>query len=124
MTKGTQESAEPSSDQKPAPRATPPPGAAAELATDPKQQPRVVSSPSDVAGLVLMQIDLVNGRKDDLTIAIKGLSDLMRQLVRAYGENTQTIEQLQSQVKKMERSGRSGSSASDNGKRKSSRSSG
>ena len=123
MTKGTQESAATPSDQKSTPRVTPPPGAAAERAAN-VQQPRIVSRPEDVAGLVLMQIDLVNVRKDDLTIAIKGLSDLMRQLVRAYGENTQTIEQLQSQVKKMERSGRSGSSASDNGKRKSSRSSG
>ena len=84
------------------------------------QQPRVVSRPEDVAGLVLMQIDLVNARKDDLTIAIKGLSDLTRQLVRAYGENMQTIEQLQSKVKKIGSSERSASSSS-NGKRKSSR---
>ena len=119
MTKGTQQSASTRSDQNSTPRATPPPGIAAERSAT-AQQPRVVSRPEDVAGLVLMQIDLVNARKDDLTIAIKGLSDLTRQLVRAYGENTQTIEQLQSQVKKMERSGRS-SSASSNGKRKASR---
>ena len=71
-----------------------------------------------------MQIDLVNARKDDLTIAIKGLSDLTRQLVRAYGENMQTIEQLQSKVKKLGSSGGSGGSgnsgsSSSNGKRKS-----
>lgn len=119
MTKGTQETAGTPADQRSGPRATPPPGAAAEQAAAP-QQPRVVSRPEDVAGLVLMQIDLVNARKDDLTIAIKGLSDLTRQLVRAYGENMQTIEQLQSKVKKLGSADRQGSSSS-NGKRKSSR---
>ena len=99
--------------------ATPPPGMAAQQAAI-AQQPRVVSRPEDVAGLVLMQIDLVNARKDDLTIAIKGLSDLTRQLVRAYGENMQTIDQLQSTVKKMGSSAKTGSPSS-NGKRKSSR---
>jgi hypothetical protein len=118
MTKGTQEAASAPADQRTGSRATPPPGAAAQAAAG--QQPRVVSRPEDVAGLVLMQIDLVNARKDDLTIAIKGLSDLTRQLVRAYGENMQTIEQLQSKVKKLGSSGGSGSSSS-NGKRKSSR---
>ncbi|GMQ77276.1 MAG: hypothetical protein BMS9Abin01_2604 [Gammaproteobacteria bacterium] len=116
MTKGTQESASTPADQKPTPRVTPPPGVAAEMAAA-AQQPRVVSRPEDVAGLVLMQIDLVNARKDDLTIAIKGLSDLTRQLVRAYGENMQTIDQLQTQVKKMGSSAKTGSSSS-NGKRK------
>lgn len=119
MTKGTQESASRQGDQNSGPRATPPPGAAADQVAA-AQQPRVVSRPEDVAGLVLMQIDLVNARKDDLTIAIKGLSDLTRQLVRAYGENTQTIDQLQSKLKKLGRDGRS-SSSSSNGKRKSGR---
>ncbi len=119
MTKGTQEAAGASADQNSGPRATPPPGAAAAQAANP-QQPRVVSRPEDVAGLVLMQIDLVNARKDDLTIAIKGLSDLTRQLVRAYGENMQTIEQLQSKVKQAGSSQRAAGSSS-NGKRKPSR---
>jgi hypothetical protein len=92
------------------------PGQAPGTAGDPQtgfQQPRVVSRPEDVAGLVLMQIDLVNARKDDLTIAIKGLSDLTRQLVRAYGENMQTIQELQKKV------GKQGSgSKPDNGKGK------
>jgi hypothetical protein len=133
MTKGTQDPAGASADNKSGPRATPPPGVAA-ARTAGLQQPRVVSRPEDVAGLVLMQIDLVNARKDDLTIAIKGLSDLTRQLVRAYGENTQTIQQLQSKVKKMGDSEKpassssnakspssNGKSSSSNGKRKSSR---
>jgi len=120
MTKGSQEAADTSADQNSGPRATPPPGVAANQT---RQQPRVVSRPEDVAGLVLMQIDLVNARKDDLTIAIKGLSDLTRQLVRAYGENVQTIDQLQSKLKKAAGPGprRSGGSSSSNGKRKPSR---
>ena len=119
MTKGTQDSAGKPAQAPSGNRATPPPGAAAQQAAA-GQQPRVVSRPEDVAGLVLMQIDLVNARKDDLTIAIKGLSDLTRQLVRAYGENMQTIDQLQSRLKKTDREGRT-SPSSSNGKRKSSR---
>ena len=118
MTKGTQEPAGASAEKKSGRKATPPPGAAAQAAAP--RQPRVVSRPEDVAGLVLMQIDLVNARKDDLTIAIKGLSDLTRQLVRAYGENVQTIEQLQSKVKKMATPEKP-ASPSSNGKRKPSR---
>ena len=118
MTKGSQQAAGAPAEQNSGPRATPPPGAAAEQA---KQQPRVVSRPEDVAGLVLMQIDLVNARKDDLTIAIKGLSDLTRQLVRAYGENMQTIDQLQSRLKKAGEGARPSGSSSSNGKRKPSR---
>ena len=118
MTKGSQQAAGKPAEQNPGTRATPPPGVAAEQAN---QQPRVVSRPEDVAGLVLMQIDLVNARKDDLTIAIKGLSDLTRQLVRAYGENMQTIDQLQSKLKKAGGSSRPAGSSSSNGKRKASR---
>ena len=70
MTKGSQEAAGASADENSGSRATPPPGAAAAQAN---QQPRVVSRPEDVAGLVLMQIDLVNARKDDLTHCHQGI---------------------------------------------------
>lgn len=123
MTKGTQDQTGAAAEQPSGPRATPPPGVAAEQAAA-AQQPRVVSRPEDVAGLVLMQIDLVNARKDDLTIAIKGLADLTRQLVRAYGENMQTIGELQAKLKKVGRDGRSSNgsgSAPSNGKKKTSR---
>lgn len=85
-----------------------------------QQQPRIISNPEDVASLVLMQIDMVNARKDELTIAIKGLSDLTRQLVRAYGENTQAIQQLQQKVKKLEagKGAASGSASPPSSKRK------
>jgi hypothetical protein len=67
-----------------------------------REAPRVVSRPEDVAGLVFMQIDQVNARKDELTIAIKGLSDLTRQLVKAYGEHTNAIQRLQQRVRDMD----------------------
>ena len=67
-----------------------------------KETTRVVSRPEDVAGLVFMQIDQVNARKDDLTIAVKGLADFTRQLVKAYGEHTKAIQQLQQRVRELE----------------------
>ena len=59
--------------------------------TIPENKPRVVTSPGDVANLVLLQIDAVNAKKDELTIAMKNLTDTSKQLVRAYGEHTKTI---------------------------------
>jgi len=46
------------------------------------KRPRVITSPGDVAGLVMMQIDAVNSKKDDLTIAIIG-SGRYRQATRS-----------------------------------------
>jgi hypothetical protein len=66
-------------------------------------KPRVISNPNDVASLVLMQIDAVNAKKDDLTIAIKGLADLAKQLVRAYAQNAQAIQKLQTRVQALEK---------------------
>lgn len=64
--------------------------------------PRVISNPKDVAGLVLMQIDTVNARKDELTIAVKGLADTAKQLVRAYSQQAMAIEKLAKRVKELE----------------------
>ncbi|MEK6551399.1 MAG: hypothetical protein AABZ50_07200 [Pseudomonadota bacterium] len=66
------------------------------------KQPRVITSPGDVAGLVMMQIDAVNSKKDDLTIAIKGLADTAKQLVRAYAQQQAAIEKLGKRVKELE----------------------
>lgn len=66
------------------------------------KQPRVISNPNDVAGLVMMQIDNINAKKDDLTIAIKGLTDTSKQLVRAYAQQQQVIAKLAERVKKLE----------------------
>lgn len=68
----------------------------------PKGKPRVISNPNDIAGLVMMQIDNINAKKDDLTIAIKGLTDTSKQLVRAYAQQQQVIAKLAQQVKDME----------------------
>lgn len=67
------------------------------------RQPRVISNPNDVASLVLMQVDAVNAKKDELTIAIKGLADFVKQLVRAYAANAQAIKKLQMRVQALEK---------------------
>ncbi len=67
-----------------------------------KNKPRVISNPNDIAGLVMMQIDNINAKKDDLTIAIKGLTDTSKQLVRAYAQQQQVIAKLAERVKKLE----------------------
>ncbi len=66
-------------------------------------KPRVVSNPNDVASLVLRQVDAVNAKKDELTIAIKGLADTTKQLVRAYAQNAQVIQKLQMRVQGLEK---------------------
>ena len=71
-----------------------------------KGKPRVISNPNDVAGLVMMQIDNINAKKDDLTIAIKGLTDTSKQLVRAYAQQQQVIAKLAKQVKELEEKGK------------------
>jgi hypothetical protein len=69
-----------------------------EQATKDTPKARVISDPQDVAKLVLLQVDAINAKKDDLTIAIKGLADLTKQLVRAYAGQAQAIRQLQERV--------------------------
>ena len=66
------------------------------------RSPRVISSPNDVASVVLMQIDAVNAKKDELTIAIKGLTDTTKQLARVYAEHAQAIQKLQERIKTLE----------------------
>jgi hypothetical protein len=66
------------------------------------KQPRVITNPNDVAGLFMMQIDAVNSKKDELTIAIKSLADTTKQLVRAYAQQATVIAKLQERVKELE----------------------
>ncbi len=68
-----------------------------------KGKPRVLRHPNDVASLVLMQIDAVNARKDDLTIAVKGLADTAKQLTRAYAQQQQAIAKLAKRVEELEK---------------------
>lgn len=67
-----------------------------------KGRPRVITKPGDVASLVMMQIDAVNTKKDELTIAVKGLADTAKQLVRAYSQQAAVIEKLAKRVKDLE----------------------
>ena len=52
-----------------------------------RSQTRTVSHPRQVAALVLTQIDQVNAKKDELTIAIKALTDLTKQLATSVRES-------------------------------------
>lgn len=67
-----------------------------------ERQQRVISNPNDVAGLVLAQLNHVNNKKDELTIAIKSLADTTQQLVRVYADHTRTIQKLAERVKALE----------------------
>ena len=67
-----------------------------------EKKPRVVTDPNEVAQMVMRQLDAVNSQKDELTIAIKGLADLTKQLTRAYGEQGMVIRKLAERVKELE----------------------
>ena len=67
-----------------------------------RQQPNVVSDPREVAMAIMARMNLVNAKKDELTIAIKGLSDLTQQLAQAYAGQVQIIQQLANRVKALE----------------------
>ncbi len=74
--------------------------------TQGERQQRVISNPNDVASLVLAQLNHVNNKKDELTIAIKGLADTTQQLVRAYAQQQQVIAKLAKRVKELEAKGK------------------
>lgn len=81
-----------------APAAKKPNGAAQPAAA----RQRTIKDPNELASLVLLHIDAVHARKDELTAAIKNLADITKQLTRAYGEHTKTIKVLQQRIKAME----------------------
>jgi hypothetical protein len=66
---------------------------------------RTVSDPRDVATLIMSRMGMVNAKKDELTIAIKGLSDVTQQLAHAYAEQAKAIEKLVKRVKVLEAAG-------------------
>jgi hypothetical protein len=63
---------------------------------------RQVSDPREVATLVMARMAMIHSKKDELTIAIKGLSDVTQQLSVAYGQQMQSIERLTLRVKALE----------------------
>jgi hypothetical protein len=50
----------------------------------------------------MARMNLINTKKDELTIAIKGLTDFTQQLVQAYATQMQLIEQLSTRLKTLE----------------------
>lgn len=64
---------------------------------------RAISDPKEVAQLVMIQIDQVNTKKDELTIAVKALADTTKQLVSAYGNQQAQIAKLNEQVQRLEK---------------------
>ena len=67
-----------------------------------RQQTNVISDPRQIATVVMARMNLINTKKDELTIAIKGLTDLTQQLVQAYAGQMQVIEQLAARLKALE----------------------
>jgi hypothetical protein len=67
-----------------------------------QQQPNVISDPREIAAVIMARMNLINTKKDELTIAIKGLTDLTQQLVRAYAGQMQFIQQLSARLKALE----------------------
>ena len=78
------------------------PAEATQCARRPQGRQRVLTHPQDVMALVLRQVDAVNANKDELTIALKGLMDLTKQLAQAYAAQVQAIQGLQGRVKALE----------------------
>lgn len=68
------------------------------------QPGRAISDPQEVAQLVMLRIDQVNSKKDELTIAMKSLSDITRQLANVYAKQQVQITQLSQQVAELEKS--------------------
>ena len=68
----------------------------------PRPQPQPISDPRQIAAVDMARMNLINTKKDELTIAIKGLTDLTQQLVQAYAGQMQVIEQLATRLKTVE----------------------
>ena len=68
----------------------------------PRPQPQTISDPRQIAAVVMARMNLINTKKDELTIAMKGLSDLTQQLLQAYAAQMQVIEQLATRLKAAE----------------------
>ena len=75
---------------------------AGDMPAAPRPQPQTISDPRHIAAVVMGRMNLINTKKDELTIAIKGLTDLTQQLVQAYAGQMQVIEQLAARLKALE----------------------
>ena len=68
----------------------------------PRPQPQAIADPRQIAAVVMARMNLINTKKDELTIAMKGLTDLTQQLLQAYAAQMQVIEQLATRLKAAE----------------------
>jgi hypothetical protein len=75
---------------------------AAQKSATNRQQTNTISHPRDIAAVVMARMNVINAKKDELTIAIKGLTDLTQQLLQAYAEQVQMIQQLSKRMQSME----------------------
>ena len=75
---------------------------AVDTPTAPRPQPQTIADPRQIAAVLMARMNLINTKKDELTIAIKGLTDLTQQLVQAYAAQMQVIEQLTTRLKAVE----------------------
>ena len=75
---------------------------ASDTPVTPRPQPQAISDPRQIAAVVMARMNLINTKKDELTIALKGLMDLTQQLVQAYAAQMQVIEQLATRLKALE----------------------
>ena len=75
---------------------------AGDITAAPRPQPQAIADPRQIAAVVMARMNLINAKKDELTIAIKGLTDLTQQLVQAYAAQMQVIEQLATRMKAVE----------------------
>jgi hypothetical protein len=76
--------------------------ATAESDIGPPQHDDGASDPRQVAALVLAQTGVVHAKKDELTGAIKTLTDMAHEMARAYVGQLQATQQLARQVKTLE----------------------
>jgi hypothetical protein len=67
-----------------------------------RQQTTTISDPRQIAAVVMARMNLINTKKDELTIAMKGLTDFTQQLVQAYATQMQLIEQLSKRIQVLE----------------------
>ncbi|NNU43270.1 ABC transporter transmembrane domain-containing protein [Ramlibacter montanisoli] len=63
---------------------------------------RAASDPREVASLFMTRMNMINGKKDELSMAMNGMFDLTRQLIRNYAEQQLAIENLRRRVKTLE----------------------
>ena len=63
------------------------------------QQKRMTLTPEQVQVLVMRQLNQVNAKKDELTIAIKQLGDLATQLSNICAQQNKALSQLKTEEK-------------------------